>query len=103
MVGVLAVATMLDTSINYTASARKMTEATEIARQQMETLMSVPYNDMMLDAGESPFGPFTVEKHKVSWTVLEDTPIAGMKTVRVAVSWDNRTESKKLYVSAIRQ
>lgn len=101
-VGLLAVATMLDTAIQYNASARLITEATEIAQGQMEKLMSAPFDDVDLDGSLSPYGPHVVANHSVSWTVQEDVPMAAMKTIVLTVAWADRGADKRLTVEAIK-
>jgi type IV pilus modification protein PilV len=102
-VGVLAVALMLDTSIQYNSSARLMSEATEIAQYQMEKLMSASYNDAQLDAFSSPHGPNTIGNYSISWSVQEDVPMSDMKTIKLTVAWNNQGESKNITVDSIKQ
>lgn len=101
-IGLLAVATMLDTAIQYNASARLITEATEIAHGQMEKLMSAPYDDADLDGALSPYGPHIIANHNVSWTVQENVPMAAMKTIVLTVAWADRGADKSLTIEAIK-
>ena len=102
-VGVLAVALLLDMSIQKNASARLMSEATEIAQYQMEKLMGASYRDTELDASSSPYGPTTIGKHSVSWAVQEDLPMPDMKTISLTVAWNDRGVVKSFTVDAIKQ
>ncbi|MCK4508536.1 MAG: prepilin-type N-terminal cleavage/methylation domain-containing protein [Desulfuromonadales bacterium] len=102
-VGILAVALMLDTSIQKNSSARLMSEATEIAQYQMEKLMSVSYHDAGLNESSSPYGPNTIGNYNVSWTVREDLPMSDMKTINLTVAWNDLGKGKSLTVDAIRQ
>ena len=102
-VGVLAVALLLDMSIQKNASARLMSEATEIAQYQMEKLMGASYRDTELDASSSPYGPNTIGKHSVSWAVQEDLPMPDMKTISLTVAWNDRGVAKSFTVDAIKQ
>ena len=102
-VGVLAIALMLDTSIQYNSSARLMSEATEIAQYQMEKLMSVSYHDAELNEASSPYGPNTIGNYNVSWTVQEDVPMSDMKTINLTVAWNDQGAGKSLTVDAIKQ
>ena len=102
-VGLLAVAMMLDTAIQYNASARFISEATEIANYQIEKLMSAPYDDTDLDEASSPYGPTTVSNYSVTWTVRENVPMPAMKTINLTVAWDDRGESKSLTVNALKE
>jgi len=101
-IGLLAVAMMLDSAIQYNSSARLMSEATEIAQYQMEKLMSAPYDDAELEEAFSPYGPNLISNYSVSWTVLEDVPMSAMKTIHLTVAWNERGADKSLTVDAIK-
>lgn len=103
VVGVLAVALLLDMSIHKNASARLMSEATEIAQYKMEKLMSASYRDAELDASSSPYGPSTIGKHSVFWVVQEDVPMSGMKSISLTVTWNDFGVSKSFTVDSIKQ
>lgn len=103
IIGLLAVAKVLDTSIQYTSSARLLTEATEIAQYQMEELMSAPYNDLDLDESLSPYGPDSIGHYRVSWTVQDNVPLSAMKTIQLTVAWKDQGESKNLTVDFLKQ
>ena len=102
-VGLLAVALMLDTAIQYNSSARLISEATEIAQYQMEKLMGGPYDAADLDEAFSPYGPENVANYRVTWTVREDLPMSAMKTINLTVAWDDRGTAKSLTVASIKQ
>jgi type IV pilus assembly protein PilV len=102
-VGLLAVAMMLDTAIQYNSSARSISEATEIAHSQMEQLMNSPYDDASLDEASSPYGPNTIANYNVSWTVRENVPMSAMKTISLSVAWTNRGENKSLTINSLKQ
>ena len=102
-VGLLAVAMMLDTAIQYNSSARFIAEATEIAHSQMEQLMNSPYDDASLDEAFSPYGPTPIANYNVSWTVRENVPMPAMKTISLSVAWTNRGESKSLTINSLKQ
>lgn len=101
-VGLLAVAIMLDTAIQYNSSARLISEATEIAQGKMEQLMSAPFDDAELDGAFSPYGPVVIANHSVSWEVQEDSPMAAMKKITLTVAWKDRGADKSLTLEAIK-
>jgi type IV pilus assembly protein PilV len=80
--GMLAVGTLQITSTNSNASARIHTEEYTWVVDQIERLTALGYDDADLD--ETPpvhtvfQGPYTV-----SWTVVDDTPAAGAKSIAV--------------------
>ena len=102
-VGLLAVAQLLDTAIQYNSSARLMSEATQIAQYQMEKLMSSPYDDANLEESFSPYGPNSIANYRLSWTVRQDLPMSAMKTIHLTVAWNDRGEAKHLSVASIKQ
>jgi prepilin-type N-terminal cleavage/methylation domain-containing protein len=81
--GMLAVGTLQITSTNSNASARIHTEEYTWVVDQIERLTGLDYDDTDLTAGDHSVvqGPYTV-----SWTVVDDTPVAGAK--RIAVTAD---------------
>jgi len=69
-IGILAVAAMQMTSTKSNASARKITEATALAENQIENLMQLSYNHDDLNPANNPYeinqGPYTI-----NWNVVE--------------------------------
>ncbi|MEJ2246562.1 MAG: type II secretion system protein [Acidobacteriota bacterium] len=89
-IGILAVAAMQMTSTKGNASARKMSEATALAEEQIENLMQLPYQHADLDPANNPHvsvqGPYSV-----NWNVteidLDSNGTKDSKKVHVAVRW----------------
>ena len=79
-VGMLAVGAMQITSTNSNASARIHTEEYTWVVDQIERLTALDYDLGDLTAGDHSVvqGPYTV-----SWTVVDDTPVAGAKRITV--------------------
>jgi len=79
-VGMLAVGAMQITSTNTNASARIHTEEYTWVVDQIERLTALDYDLGDLTAGDHSVvqGPYTV-----SWTVVDDTPVAGAKRITV--------------------
>ena len=69
-IGVLAVAAMQITTIKGNASARRITEATSLAENQIENLMQLPYDHADLNPANNPHmsikGPYTM-----TWNATE--------------------------------
>jgi len=90
-IGILAVAAMQMTSTKGNASARRMTEATALAENQIENLMQLSYDHADLNPANNPHestqGPYTV-----NWNATEiDLDADGTndsKTVDVTVNWN---------------
>lgn len=101
-IGILAVTSMQIRSINQNASARLQTEATTLAVDWMEQLLSLPYEDTWLDEAAGPFqaqsGSYTIV-----WTVNEDPKGYGLpiKQINVQVTHANRN-SQTVTLSSIK-
>ena len=63
-IGILAVAAMQITSTKGNASARRMTEASALAKKHVENLMRLPYDHVDLNPANNPHtsshGPYAV-------------------------------------------
>ena len=82
-IGILAVGAMQINSTNTNTRARIHTEESTWVVDQIERLTALGYDDADLDAGDHAVvqGPYTV-----SWTVTDDSPVAGAKSITVTVS-----------------
>jgi type IV pilus modification protein PilV len=103
-IGILAVTSMQMHSINQNASARMQTEATTLAVDWMERLLSLPYEDAWLDEALSPYqiqsGSYTIE-----CTITEDPENLGLpiKQIRIEVSNPNpNAKNKPVILSSIK-
>jgi type IV pilus assembly protein PilV len=89
-IGILAVAAMQMTSTKGNASARRITEATALAENQIENLMQVSYDHADLNTATNPHGS-TQGPYTINWNVTEvDLDADGTndsKTVDVTVNW----------------
>ena len=86
-IGILAVSSMQISSINNNASARMRTEATMLASEKVEELMSLPdYNDPLLGT-DTQSDSSANNIYCLQWSAIEDTPIPGTKTITLSVRW----------------
>lgn len=85
------------------AQARRITEATNLAQMKLEQLErlaqdATTYDDIssnsapLINPDGTPGGIYTQ-----TWTVLEDTPAAGIKDVTVTVTWSDKDDEKGLH------
>ena len=74
------ISTMLISSTNTTAKARKVTESSSWAADRIETLLATDYDDLVSSPADIVEGAYTI-----SWTVTEDVPINNVKTLIVRV------------------
>jgi len=77
-----------------------LTQGTTIAQDKVEQLMALPYDDAKLD-DQTPVGQFTpytetrpAQDYTITWTVDQDTPAVGVKTINLTVTWSNRGRQK---------
>lgn len=86
-IGILAVGSMQISAIENNASARMRSEATVLAADKLEDLMSLKnYDDPLLDtdthSDSSPNNIYCIE-----WTANVDSPIPSTKTITLSVRW----------------
>jgi Tfp pilus assembly protein PilV len=91
-------------SINQVHSADMVSVATTLAMDQLEAIKALPYEEVT--SGSDPNNPVTQlgepeGSYTREWTVQEDTPDAGTKTVRVTVSYADRERDKQVQVFTI--
>ena len=92
-IGILAVSTLAITSVNSNSSSRRLTEATTLAEDRLERLMTLPY--ATVSDGEAQEGGY-----HISWSVVEDDIVDKSKSIIVTVT---RTGGLKETNVAIRQ
>lgn len=93
-IGILAVMAMQSTSIGSTAAANRMSNATNIASEELERLMNQGYDHADLAAGVHQLAAPVVtvqDQYSVIWTVTADTPILGSK--RIVLTAVNSTDN----------
>ena len=99
-IGILGVASMQIYSINYNTNARKLTEATTLGVNTMETLMILPLTDSRLTNLNPQVitdGPYTV-----TWTITPDPDIQNYLTINMTVTWTGRGSAKRVLLDCTR-
>ncbi|MBW2580876.1 MAG: prepilin-type N-terminal cleavage/methylation domain-containing protein [Deltaproteobacteria bacterium] len=106
-IGLLAVASMQMTSIKGNYFSGTLTEATNWAADQMETLMSLPYADgNLVDVPED----YTVDPddlpdeciYTIKWNVADDATTNNTKTIKITVYWKDRGSQRTLELYGIK-
>jgi type IV pilus assembly protein PilV len=90
-IGILAVATLVLSSIGENASARRITEATALAEDRLEQLMAQSYD--AISGGTAIEGAY-----EVVWDVAEDVIVAQTKSITVTVSWQYRGKQRNVTI-----
>jgi type IV pilus modification protein PilV len=98
-VGLLAIATAQLYAMHRTGRSRHQTQALHLAQQQMEVFHSTPVASLPA-SGNDPTNPIDpdvndgdVTTFTRSWVVQPNTPLAGITTITVTVSWVDRDGS----------
>ena len=86
-IGILAVGSMQISGINSNAAARMRTEATILASEKVEELMSLEdYDDPLLGTDiQSDSSANNI--YCLQWSATENTPIPSTKTITLSVRW----------------
>lgn len=87
-IGVVAAARMLPQSSARTTHSRNRTIAVNMAQEKIEELMSDGYKEADLTAGnhDDPGNPLSNHFNR-TWSITDDTPVAGMKSISVTVTY----------------
>jgi len=87
-VGLLAIITMQTTSAKSNAFSARLSQAVRDCNQaQMESLLALNYNDAALNA--NTYGPFLNGTYSTTYTVTDNVPFTGAKTVVVTTTWSD--------------
>jgi prepilin-type N-terminal cleavage/methylation domain-containing protein len=95
----LALRTLPDSNVAMTRG-RNISVATNFAQEKVEELMSIPFSNADLNSGShaDPENPIN-RSFTRSWTVTDDAPVAGMKTVAVSVSFETGSSDSMVTVT----
>ena len=105
--GLLGVAAMQVTSIKVNSIANKITSASTILQDRVETLMALPFNHADLtdatDVGlcEKHTDPNPPDGYAVAWCVDNDAS-GNEKTIDLSATWLQSTKQKEFTLSFIR-
>ena len=88
-VGFLALASLQIKSISQNASSRMYTDATTMAVESMERLISLPYNHAELDQGTNPHSMPATEGYTIEWNIQDNVPMTATKTIVINVTGAN--------------
>lgn len=85
LIALLGAAQLQIMTIFTNTGSNERTTAITLAQDKLETLRTMPYDQI----GNSPFSD-TVGIYTRTWQVESDTPAPGMSRVTVTVSWKNK-------------
>jgi len=100
-VGILAVMSLQNTSINSNALARSTTEGAAFAADMVETLRTLDYEN---DAGlaDGTHTPPSSDRYSVSYTIQRDAIIENTLLMSLTISWVERGAPKSLTLDYIK-
>ena len=87
-IGLVAAIQVLPQSSAKTTRSRNKTIAVNIAQEKVEELMAAGFQAADLTAGDhdDPDNPINNHYNR-TWTVVDDTPVNGMKSISVSVTF----------------
>jgi prepilin-type N-terminal cleavage/methylation domain-containing protein len=88
----------LVSQIRHASNNNLQTKAYSLAEDQLETIRSQRFNDMVSSSKQVTVGAV---KYTVAATVTDDTPSNGLKSINVAVNWTDNSGPKNINVSTI--
>lgn len=88
-IGISAAIRTLPLSNRAASRSRNLTMATNLAQEKIEELMSIPYDDGDLTAGDhvDPDNPLD-RIFTRTWSVIDNAPVTDMKRIDVTVSYE---------------
>ena len=107
-IGIMAVAAMQITAMKGNALSTSLTQGLRaFTQEKVEELLISSYTDSDLSdtnpSGPTPHGPVTGNlggvSYTTSWTVEEDSPYNGCKTVVVSTSWSDHSGTHTIRIS----
>ncbi len=89
--GILAIASMQESSLLGTSRAYNLTDGTTVAMDRMESLIARAYTDPLLNLGTYSAA---IRRFNTSWTVAQGST-ANTKTITVTVNWQEAGGASK--------
>ena len=92
-IGLLGIATVFPMGTRFVNAAKVTSSGVAFAREKMEELQSADADSPLLVEGQysDEEGVFTRE-----WTVIDDTPMTGMKRLTVIASWETPQGTRRV-------
>lgn len=99
-IGIAAALRSLPDSNVATTRARNISIATNLAQEKVETLMGTAFNSADLAAGthNDPLNPLQTHFTR-SWSVRDNTPLTGMKSLNVTVTYTGGGDDRSVTLS----
>ena len=110
-IGLVAVARMQVSSIRGNFCSQEVTDATILAKDKIEELMAMDYNNLNFlsdvdadgnngggldDTGAAADYAQAIGRYTLSWNVAIDFPIQSTMTLRIIVNWQDKGQTKNV-------
>ena len=93
-IGLLGAARLVVTVFNSNAFSQQLTTATTLAQEQIAVVQRLGYANADTAAGTEPYDAIAnYGDYQRVTSVSPHTPVAGIKTVTVTVSWQSRSQT----------
>lgn len=100
----VVLAYLMNSTMQTDLEARRITAATTLAQQKLEQLRNLSYSAVSSASPETlneAGGTTGSTLYTRSWTVTNDSPMNGMKTVQVTTAWTDRSGSHQVRLQTI--
>lgn len=101
----VVLAYLMNSTMQTDLEARRITAATTLVQQKLEQLRHMAYSAVVSSASPEILneagGTTGSTLYTRSWTVANDSPMAGMKTVQVTTAWTDRSGSHQVRLQTI--
>ena len=104
-IGILALTAMQISGMSSNQFARTLAHASTLASDKVEKIMLIDSGHDSLTAGDHVEDPPPTEgqiTYNMTWTVKDDDPAAGAKTVDIEITWNYNGKDRKLNVTYIK-
>ncbi|MDM8541104.1 type IV pilus modification protein PilV [Desulfococcaceae bacterium HSG9] len=103
-IGILALAAMQISGMSSNQFARTLATASTLAGDKIERMTLTDSDHTSLDAGTAHSETYTEGQisYTVNWTVTDDLPATGSKTVNIEITWHYGDKNRKLNVTYIK-
>lgn len=92
---------------------RNLTSAIAVCETVMEQLMLLQQNDARLTAGDTTTQHYDIDGNQVAqssasavftgeWSVAGDTPLQGLRTITLTISWEESVGTRNLQLESVR-
>jgi type IV pilus assembly protein PilV len=100
--GVLGLAVTFMHGTRHVGTSGAQTQAVELAQQGLEDLLTLSYDDPALTSGAHDDADNPIAgAYDRSWTVEDDDPMSGCKTVTMTVAWPHNDPQHDVVLVAI--